>query len=68
MSGDYPDRIRRPPAYDGRFDAYRLAAEGADVLFASYPPGTVIRAHTHETDNYGLIILGELMRRAGSQK
>ena len=68
MSGDYTDRIRRLPACDGRFDAYRMAAEGADVLFASYPPGTVISANTRETDNYGLITLGELMRRAGSQK
>lgn len=50
MSGNYPDRIRRLPAYDGRFDAYRLTAEGADVLFACYPPGSDIPAQTHGTD------------------
>ena len=44
-----------------RFDAFQLKAEGADVLFASYPAGTTIPAHTHETDNYGVIIRGELI-------
>ncbi|MGB7386149.1 cupin domain-containing protein [uncultured Pseudomonas sp.] len=61
MAGDYPDKIRTLPLYDGRFDAYKLAADGADVLFASYPPGTRIPPHTHETDNYGVIIRGELI-------
>lgn len=60
MSGKYPDRIRSLPAYDGRFDAHRLAADGADVLFASYPAGTSIDTHTHDTDNYGVITRGEL--------
>ncbi|ROT95820.1 cupin domain-containing protein [Marinobacter sp. R17] len=42
------------------FDAYRLAANGADVLFASYPAGTRIPLHTYDTDNHGVIIRGEL--------
>lgn len=67
MAGKYPDKIRTLPAYDGRFDAHRLAAEGADVLFASYPAGTRIDAHSHETDNYGVIIRGELILRMGGQ-
>jgi quercetin dioxygenase-like cupin family protein len=61
MAGKYPDRIRSLERYDGRFDAFQLKAEGADVLFASYPAGTTIPAHTHETDNYGVIIRGELI-------
>ncbi|MEH6687273.1 MAG: cupin domain-containing protein [Halopseudomonas sabulinigri] len=61
MSGNYPDKIRTLPLYDGRFDAYKLAAEGADVLFASYPAGTKIPAHTHDTDNYGVVIRGEII-------
>ena len=61
MPGKYPDRIRQLPAYEGRFDAHRLAAEGADVLFASYPAGTSIPEHSHETDNYGVITRGELI-------
>ncbi|GAB2897404.1 cupin domain-containing protein [Microbulbifer echini] len=61
MSGDYPARIKQLPLYDGRFDAYRLEAEGSDVLFASYPAGTSIPAHTHETDNYVVITKGELI-------
>ncbi|MEQ8515165.1 MAG: cupin domain-containing protein [Chromatocurvus sp.] len=61
MPGKYPDRIRALPEFDGRFDAHKLAADGADVLFASYPSGTSIPAHTHDTDNYGVIIRGELI-------
>lgn len=61
MPGAYPDRIKTLPLYDGQFDAYRLAAEGADVLFASYPAGTEIPEHTHDTDNYGVITRGELI-------
>lgn len=61
MAGQYPDKIKSLPLYDGRFDAYKLKAEGADVLFASYPAGTVIPPHTHDTDNYGVITRGELL-------
>lgn len=60
MAGKYPDRIRSLPLYDGRFDAHKLAAQGSDVLFASYPAGTSIPPHTHDTDNYGVIIRGQL--------
>lgn len=61
MPGSYPDKIRELELYDGRFDAYRLKAEGADVLFASYPAGMSIPGHVHDTDNYGVIIRGELI-------
>ncbi len=61
MPGKYPDRIKTLKLYDGRFDAYQLDAAGAKVLFASYPAGTVIPPHTHETDNYGVITRGELI-------
>ncbi|MEN7343556.1 MAG: cupin domain-containing protein [Pseudomonadota bacterium] len=61
MPGNYPDRLKQLPLYDGRFDAYKLSAQGADVLFASYPAGTRIPTHTHDTDNYGVITRGELV-------
>lgn len=61
MSGKYPNRIKELPLYDGRFDAYKLAAKDSDVLFASYPAGTQIPAHTHDTDNHGIITRGELI-------
>ncbi len=65
MAGNYPDKIRELPLYDGRFDAYKLAAEGCDVLFASYPAHTRIEPHTHDTDNHGLITRGELILTIG---
>ena len=61
MAGKYPDKIKTLPLYDGRFDAYRLKAEGSDVLFASYPAGTSIPPHTHDTENHGVITRGELI-------
>jgi quercetin dioxygenase-like cupin family protein len=60
-SGHYPARIKQLPLYDGRFDAYRMHADAADVLFASYAAGTRIPAHTHDTDNHGVITRGELI-------
>jgi quercetin dioxygenase-like cupin family protein len=56
-----PARIRALPDFDGPFDAYRLAAEGADVLFATYPAGTTIDPHQHDTENVGVIVRGELI-------
>ncbi|MGH8194864.1 MAG: cupin domain-containing protein [Woeseiaceae bacterium] len=57
----FPSRIRSLPAFEGPFDAHRLSAEGCDVLFASYPAGTVIAAHTHPTENCGVITAGKLI-------
>jgi quercetin dioxygenase-like cupin family protein len=56
-----PPRIRELPDFDGPFDAFRLVADGADVLFATYPGGTTIDPHDHPTDNVGVIIRGELI-------
>jgi len=61
MPGNYPEKIKGLPLYDGRFDAYKLSAEGCDVLFASYPAGTTIPPHSHDTDNHGVITKGELI-------
>ncbi len=61
MAGSYPDKIKTLPLYDGRFDAYKLEAKESDVLFASYPAGTIIPQHSHETDNHGVITRGELI-------
>lgn len=56
----FPDLINALPPFDGPFDAFRLAAENCDVLFASYPAGTKIEPHTHPTENCGVITEGEL--------
>lgn len=56
----FPQLIRELPEFDGPFDAFRLAADGCQVLFASYPAGTNIEPHTHPTRNVGVITEGEL--------
>jgi quercetin dioxygenase-like cupin family protein len=61
MAGKYPNKIKSLPLHDGRFDAYKLEANESDVLFASYPKGTSIPPHKHDTDNYGVITRGELI-------
>lgn len=57
----FPTAITSLPKYSGRFDATKLAAEGCEVFFASYPAGTDIEPHTHETDNHGIITQGEMI-------
>ena len=57
----FPELIRTLPEFDGPFDAHRLDAGNCDVLFASYPAGTEIEAHTHPTENVGVITSGELI-------
>lgn len=57
----YPELIRNLPEFGGRFDAYKLAAKNCDILFATYPAGTVIEPHQHATENVGIITRGELL-------
>jgi quercetin dioxygenase-like cupin family protein len=57
---NFPDLIGSLPEFEGPFDARRLAAENCEVLFASYPGGTRIEPHTHQTENCGVITKGEL--------
>lgn len=60
LESHFPDLVQSLPKFEGPFDARRLRAEGCEVLFASYPAGTTIDPHTHETDNCGVITKGEL--------
>jgi len=61
MTGKYPDKIRSLPLFNGQFDAHKLSADNCNVLFASYPPGTEIAPHKHNTNNHGIITRGELI-------
>jgi quercetin dioxygenase-like cupin family protein len=56
----FPSLVRKLPRFDGPFEAFRLAAERCDVLFASYPAGTIIAPHSHKTENIGVITAGRL--------
>ena len=39
----------------------RIERAGCDVRFASYPGGTAIAPHAHDTENCGVITQGELI-------
>ena len=56
----FPSLLRELPEFAGPFDAFKLEAKDCDVLFASYPAGTSIPPHDHETENVGVITHGEL--------
>lgn len=56
-----PQLISTLPKFAGPFDAHKLQAAGCDVLFASYPAGTTIAAHSHDTENVGIITKGSLL-------
>ena len=55
LGNDYPEKIQQLPPFEGPFEAYRLAAQDCEVLFASYPAGTKIPPHSHDTENVGII-------------
>ncbi len=57
----FPNKLRELPKFDGPFDAYKLAAEGCDVLMASYPAGSALEPHVHDTNNVGVITQGEMI-------
>ena len=57
----FPKLLRALPPFEGPFDAFRLEAKGCEVLFASYPAGTKIAPHDHDTENVGVITQGELI-------
>jgi len=57
----FPPLVRDLPPFAGPFDAFKLEAKNCDVLFASYPAGTSIAPHHHETENVGVITQGELI-------
>ena len=64
----FPKQISQLPKFDGAFEAFRLEADNCDVLFASYPAGTSIPAHDHDTANLGVITQGELLLTVGGEE
>lgn len=64
----FPPLLRALPKFDGPFDAYKLEAKNCDVLMASYPAGTVIPPHQHDTENVGVITQGELILTLDGQE
>ena len=58
---EFPERIRALEKFSERFQAFRLRAEGCDVLFGTYPAGTRIEPHRHATDNWGVITKGDII-------
>jgi len=61
MQDHFPEIIKSLPTWGGHFPAYKLEAKNSEILMGSYPKGTVIEPHTHETENVGVITKGELV-------
>ena len=57
----FPSRISALEPFSDRFQAFRLRADGCDVLFATYPAGARIEPHTHASDNWGVVIKGRMV-------
>ena len=55
----YPQLVQNFPEFDGRFTARKLVAQNCDVLFATYPAGTIIDSHSHATENVERISAGD---------
>jgi len=64
----FPKLLRELPPFEGPFDAFKLDAKDCQVLFASYPRGTVIPPHSHDTENVGVITQGELILIVGGKE
>lgn len=64
----FPPEIRDLVTFEGPFDAFQLPAERCQVLFATYPAGTVIAPHTHPTNNVGVITKGRLILTMDDEK
>lgn len=64
----FPSRIQQLKSVSGRFDAFQLAADGCEVLFAMYPAGTEVEPHDHNTDNHGIITRGRLYLTTDGQE
>jgi len=64
----FPKLLRKLPPFEGPFDAFRLEAKDCEVLFASYPKGTAIKSHHHDTENVGVITQGELVLTVGGNE
>ena len=56
----FPEKFKTLEPFSDRFEAFRLAADGCDVLFASYPAGTEIEPHDHDTHNMGVVTKGTM--------
>ena len=57
---EFPDKIKQLDKHKCRFEATKLAAENCEVFFASYPAGSDIEPHAHDTENYGVITKGKM--------
>ena len=64
----FPKLLRNLPPFEGPFDAFKLEAKNCDVLFASYPKGAAIKAHSHDTENVGVITQGELFLKVDGKE
>lgn len=61
MKNHFPERIKKLTPYSGRFEAFKMESPEACTYFATYPAGTSIEPHSHDSENCGVITRGELV-------
>jgi quercetin dioxygenase-like cupin family protein len=71
----FPPRVLALPKFEsrtqeleGRVQAFKLAADGCDVLFVEAAAGTSLPSHTHDTDNATFIVSGEAIVTVDGQE
>jgi quercetin dioxygenase-like cupin family protein len=67
QSVSLPPRLRELAKVGSVVDAFRLAADGCDVLFVEAPSGTELPPHTHDSDNYSVVLSGRVVMIADGE-
>ena len=57
---NFPKKIQSLEPFECRFKAFKLPAQDCDILFATYPAGSDIEPHQHDTANWGLVTKGKM--------
>lgn len=63
----FPKKILSLPTYEGSFSATELKTDCCNVIFASYEAGKTITTHSHNTDNDGVVLRGEMLLTMNNQ-
>lgn len=61
MKSPFPPVIQALPEFGAHFEGRVIKASNCDIIFSTYPAGTDIPEHDHETENHSIVTTGELI-------